>query len=515
MLSDNDVKIKFEALANKLKAELFDEVINEASSLLKKRKHQVFFNILSIAYQATGNFQKSADIMEEALRLNADNPYFLNNMGITQHKLENFLKAEECFLRGNKIAPNYINILNNLGNLKKDLNYTKEAIKFYKKSLSINSEILETHLNIAFCFQSLGNYDDSIYHLSESLKIDPKSTISDRLISTMKKYKKDDVHLNEMIVKIDKLKLNDEQLSNLHFGLGKAYEDLCDYDQSFLNYQKGNKILKKNYKFDINDEKKKFSQIKNFFQNYTKTKTSISSRKIIFIVGMPRSGTSLVEQILSSHNKVYGGGELTFLPNIINKKFLEKFKDVRINEISDIEKLISECRDLYINKINIYDNKQEYFTDKAPLNFRFIGFIKSIFPNSKIINCRRDIFDTAWSNYKNYFPSSLPFTNDLTDLSNYYNLYSNLIDFWKNDFKNDIFDIDYENLVKNPENEVEKLLKFCGLEWDINCMSHEKNSRSIKTASATQARKPIYKSAIKSSSVFKKYLVELTDNLKD
>ena len=101
----------------------------------------------------------------------------------------------------------------------KDLNYTEEAIKFYKKSLSINSEILETNLNIAFCFQSLGNYDDSIYHLSESLKIDPKSTISDRLISTMKKYKKDDVHLNEMIVKIDKLKLNDEQLSNLHFGL--------------------------------------------------------------------------------------------------------------------------------------------------------------------------------------------------------------------------------------------------------------------------------------------------------
>ena len=112
MLSDNDVKIKFEALANKLKAGLFDEVINEASSLLKKRKHQVFFNILSLAYQATGNFQKSAEIMEIALRMNADNPYFLNNMGITQHKLENFNKAEECFLRGIKIAPNYINILN-------------------------------------------------------------------------------------------------------------------------------------------------------------------------------------------------------------------------------------------------------------------------------------------------------------------------------------------------------------------------------------------------------------------
>ena len=279
MLSDNDVKIKFEALANKLKAGLFDEVINEASSLLKKRKHQVFFNILSLAYQATGNFQKSADIMEEALRMNADNPYFLNNMGITQHKLENFIKAEECFLRGIKIAPNYINILNNLGNLKKDLNYTEEAIKFYKKSLSINNSILETHLNIAFCYQSLGKYDDSIYHLSEALKIDPKSTVSDRLISTMKKYKKDDVHLNEMIVKIDKLKLNDEQLSNLHFGLGKAYEDLCDYDQSFLNYQKGNKILKKIINLILMMKKINFLKLKIFFKIILKQKLHKSQER--------------------------------------------------------------------------------------------------------------------------------------------------------------------------------------------------------------------------------------------
>jgi tetratricopeptide (TPR) repeat protein len=515
MLSDSDVKIKFEVLANKLKVGLFDEVINEASTLLKKRQHQVFFNILSLAYQATGNFQKSADIMEEALRMNANNPYFLNNMGITQHKLENFQDAEHHFLRGIKIAPNYINILNNLGNLKKDLNYTNEAIKLYKKSLSINNNILETQLNIAFCYQSLGNYNESIYHLNKALKIDPKSTVSDRLISTMKKYKKDDEHLNKMILKINKLKLNDEQLSNLYFSLGKAYEDIGDYEQSFLNYKKGNKILKKIHKFDINDVKKNFNQIKNFFHNYSKLNNPKNSKKIIFIIGMPRSGTSLIEQILSSHKDVYGGGELTFMENIVNKKFLKNFKNIQLNQIPDIDKLISECHDEYIDKVNILNNTQNFFTDKAPLNFRFIGFIKSIFPNSKIINCKRDFFDTAWSNYKNYFPSSLPFTNDLTDLSNYYMLYSDLINFWKKDFANDIFDIEYENLVKDPKNEIKRLLKFCELEWDNDCMSHEKNSRSIKTASATQARKPIYKSAINSSSVFKKYLIELSENLKN
>ena len=110
MLSDNEVKIKFDKLSNKLQAGQFTEVINETLTLLKKRQHQVFFNILSIAYQSIGEFQKSSDVMEDALRMNPNNPFFLNNMGISQHKLENFNKAEEYFNRGLKIAPNYINI---------------------------------------------------------------------------------------------------------------------------------------------------------------------------------------------------------------------------------------------------------------------------------------------------------------------------------------------------------------------------------------------------------------------
>ena len=146
------------------------------------------------------------------------------------------------------------------------------------------------------------------------------------------------------------------------------------------------------------------------------------------------------------------------------------------------------------------------------MNFRFIGFIKNFFPNSKIINCKRDTLDVIWSNYKNFFPGSLPFTNDLNDLSNYHKIYLDLMNFWKKDFDKDIYDIVYEDLVKNPKAEIEKLLKFCGLEWDENCLKHEKNSRSIKTASATQARKPIYKSAIKSSEIYKKYLSEILKN---
>ena len=124
MLSDIKIQKKIQSLTNKLNLGNFNEVIDETTVLLKKNKHQVFFNVLSLAYQSLGKFEKSEMIMDEALRLNPNNPYFLNNMGTTQHKMGNFLKAEEYFLRGLKIVPNYISILNNLGNLKKDLDQT-------------------------------------------------------------------------------------------------------------------------------------------------------------------------------------------------------------------------------------------------------------------------------------------------------------------------------------------------------------------------------------------------------
>ena len=265
--------------------------------------------------------------------------------------------------------------------------------------------------------------------------------------------------------------------------------------------------------FNINNEIDNFKKIKEFFLDTKKMNISKNSRKIIFIVGMPRSGTSLVEQILSSHSNVYGGGELVFLNKIIKKNFLDNYQNTSLKEISGFEDLISKSHDEYIGKISIFDNTKKDFTDKAPLNFKFIGFIKNIFPNSKIINCKRDPLDTLWSNFKHYFPASLPFSNNLDDLFNYYKVYINYMEFWKKDFNKDIYNIDYEKLVQYPKDQIKDLLKFCDLEWDEKCMKHEKNSRSIKTASATQARKPIYKSAIKSSELFKNYLNEISKKL--
>jgi len=301
---------------------------------------------------------------------------------------------------------------------------------------------------------------------------------------------------------------------HLHFALGKAFEDVKKYEDSFKNYNKANQYINEIIKYDILQDIKKFENIKETTKYLNEIKINKNLRQLIFIVGMPRSGTSLVEQIISSHSNVFGGGELNFLSNIIHKEILNN-KEFHTFQSSDLKNLLGAMQEEYISKISKIDSSIKTFTDKAPLNFKYIGFIKKIFPNSKIINCNRDPIDICWSNYKNFFSGTLHFSNNLNNLASFYSLYQNYIKFWKQLFTDEIYDVTYEKLVKNPKEEIKNLLNFCDLEWEESCLKHENNPKTIKTASWVQARKPIYKSAVKSSDHYKEYLGELIEKIKN
>tara|TARA_Y100000590_G_scaffold27221_1_gene30537 strand:- start:1998 stop:3545 length:1548 start_codon:yes stop_codon:yes gene_type:complete len=513
MLSGIELKEKVDKVTNKLRAGLFDEVILDVKTLLKKTKHPVLFNILSLAFQSKGEFDNSIEIMNDALQLSPRNVLHINNLAISYHKLEKFAEAEKYFLKGLELDPNYINILNNIGNLKKDLNLINEAINYYKKSLKIDNNILEIHFNLASIYQSSGEFEKSREHLKKTLEINPNFAEADRVLSLITKYDKNTEHFKIMLKKITDSKLNKNSLHHLHFGLGKCYEDIKDYENAFFHFNKGNSIKKEITNYDIQEDIKKFEKFKNIFKNHKKIKIKENKRKIIFILGMPRSGTSLTEQILSSHNNVFGGGELPFIPSIINKNFLREKNIKNFNKINNIEKKLSKSQDQYLTYASSLDNSEKSFTDKTPLNFRYIGFLVNIFPNIKIINCKRNPVDTCWSNFKNYFAGQINFSNNLEDLAKYYNQYEIIMKFWEKYFSNNIYNLNYENLVNNSETEIKNLIKFCELNWDPNCLKHYENKRMIKTVSFNQARKPIYKSAIKSSNVYEKYLDKLVKNL--
>ena len=231
---------------------------------------------------------------------------------------------------------------------------------------------------------------------------------------------------------------------------------------------------------------------------------------------MPRSGTTLVEQIIASHGDVYGAGELVYLQQVLQKNFYkdQKLDKQKIIENASYPKNIISSE--YLNHFNVYNINNNIITDKAPQNFRWLGFIKIFFPNSKIIHCYRNARDNCLSLFKNSFASSMMnWSNNSKDIANYYNLYSELMSFWKTKIPKFIFDVEYESLVKNKEDEIKKILKFCDLPWDEKCLNPEKNSKTpIKTVSVSQARQPIYKSSLNSNANFNKHLNEMFDILK-
>ena len=226
---------------------------------------------------------------------------------------------------------------------------------------------------------------------------------------------------------------------------------------------------------------------------------------------MPRSGTTLVEQLIASHSKVNGAGELEYLQSIIKNNFIDELKPNKqriIEEASYEKNLLSET---YQKLINSHNFEKNIITDKAPQNFIWIGFIKFFFSNVKIINCSRNPKDNCLSLFKNYFPSNdMLWSFDQIDIAKYYNLHLKLINFWKSKFPDSIFDANYEKIVNKPETEIKKLFSFCNLNWEPDCLNFYKNKKTpIQTVSVNQARRPIYKSSVNSNKKYEKYLTEM------
>jgi len=286
--------------------------------------------------------------------------------------------------------------------------------------------------------------------------------------------------------------------------LAKAYDDLESKDKLFEVLNEGNSLRKDELDYLISEDKDRHLIYKEIFTSNTNIfEKSLSFNKLkvrpIFIVGMPRSGTTLLEQIICSHKEVYGTGESVALILSISETVDAYLK----NNKKYSQKDIMFIRNKYLEYLTSFDTNKSIFTDKMPINFEYIGFILTAFPEAKIIHMSRDPMATCWSIYKNYFTGvGMGFSYNMEDLANYYNLYLDLMNFWKDLFPNKIYDVCYESLTVNQEEETRNLLKYCELDWDDNCLNFYKNEAAVRTTSALQVKQKIYHG---SSEVWKKY----------
>ena len=514
---NNIEKIKFQVreIQNLFLVKKYTLIVQETEKAIKENpKLSIFYNMKGLALSQMGKFNDAKLILEEGYEINPNDLAIINNLANVYKNTFNYKDAEELYKLSISKKKDYLNSYVNYGNLKRDLNKFEEAITLYKEALTYNNKIPEVYYSLAMSHQSLGDFMDAENYANKTLEIDKKITKADLLISRSRKYKFDDDHLKAMIEKLKNPDLNKLQKIDLYFALAKAYEDLGDINKSFIYLKQGNDLKRESIKFDLDFEKKKFNDIKNFFKNldFNKYKNeSFNKKKIIFIVGMPRSGTTLIEQIISAHSDVYGSGELPYLSQIINAEFIgnKTISNLKTDGIFDNAEAISVVSNKYYSYLENYEISSKYITDKAPLNFMWIGFIKILFPNAKIIHCYRNPEDNCISLYKNVFEGNLHFCYTQNELAKYYNLYSDLMKFWKSCLSDTYLDIGYEKLVTDTKNETKKMLDYCELNWDENCLNFSNNKTPIKTASVGQARNKIYSTSIKSSSKYKSYLEEL------
>ena len=488
----------------------FDELEIYLKILIKFNPKDAISNYnLSLAQEKLNKLNEAKVSLEKSISLDPNFFQAYYNLGVLLKKLRKTEESIEVFKSGLNINPNFLPLRHNLGALLIEVGKSKEAINLFNKTIEINPNYPYTYNNLGIAQKNIGDIKNSNLSFEKAIQLKPNYSEAHRHITMTKKFLwKDEQFLQMQKIYLDK-KITEKERCHICFGLAKAYKDLNDFENAFKYLNEGNKLRKKHLKYNIYQDIEHFNKLKFNCSRIPKisSQNQDSTNNIlpIFILGMPRSGTTLVEQIISSHSKVQGGGELPFIG---------KFGGCMANGLENInENKLINFRYNYLEKLKSLSNNMSIVTDKFNLNFRYIGLISKAFPEAKIIHIKRNPAAVCWSNFEQYFPNGLGYSYDLNDIIKYYHLYEELMNFWINSTSCNIYNIDYELLVKNQEKETKKLINYLEIDWESSCLSPHKNKRVVATASNTQIRERVYVNSSQKWKKFKPFLEGKLDTL--
>jgi tetratricopeptide (TPR) repeat protein len=413
-----------------------------------------------------------------------------------QNKLSKSIPAFENLI---KLDPYNFEALVSLGTIYIKLSKYHQGINLYEKSLTIKPENPRVYLSLGHALKTIGQREKSEIAYHNAIKFYPFSGEAYWSLANLKTYKFSKKEISNMKLAINKNIHPNEQIQ-MHFALAKALESNNQFEDSFNHYKEGNWLQRKQIKYNSEEYKLSIDDVITFFKSNKdifKSRANIKNDDPIFILGLPRSGSTLIEQILSSHSLIDGTQEL---PNIMAIS-----RDIKLidpnngypNNLMDIDtSSFNDFGQKYIDETRWARSSKPFFIDKMPNNFVHIGLIKLILPNAKIIDARRNPMDACFSCFKQYFAKGQHFTYDLDDIARYYKDYLRLMDFWNELFPREIFTINYEDIINNPNKKIRELLNFCNVEFENSCLDFHKSKRPVKTASSEQVRQPMYKTGL-------------------
>lgn len=491
-----------------------------ASLRLQPNQPNVWAN-LGNTYNDASQPDAAYQAYKQAVLRDPKNPQAHFHIGVICHQLHNFKEAEAAFKVVLHLNPNHVEAWRNLGVVYKVQGHSVAALKAFARALQLDASNPVLHMNVANTFKSMGKWPEAEAAYRESIRLKPDFAEAHRHLAQVHSYASGaDTHIAEMEMLFHQPGLPEQERMQLCFALAKAYDDAGVVVKSWKYLHEGNQLRRKEYIYDPDHMQRWFDAVREAYPASAIRRHEGESRledAPIFIVGMPRSGTSLVEQIIASHHQVHGAGELDELRMLVQRIWPRWHKAIYpagAENLSAHHKL--QLAGEYLRMLRQYmPAGKSRITDKMPGNFRFVGLIHELLPNAKIIHCTRDPMDTCVSIYRHYFSGSHPYAYDLRELGDYYRHYERLMRHWHTVLPEGVMmDMPYEELVADQQFHTRRLLDFCNLSWDDACLAFHETERPVHTASAMQVRQPLYTGAIGRWRNEADYLQPLLDALK-
>ncbi|HYV88532.1 MAG TPA: sulfotransferase [Candidatus Polarisedimenticolia bacterium] len=507
--------------------------------------------LLGVLYAQGRRFSDAERFLARAVALSAD-PQTLNNYGAVLVELRRLPEAIGRLQQAVRLKPDYAEAQYNLGNALRQSGQTDQAIRAFREAVALKPDYAAALQNLSESFRDTGQYREAVGSLRQAIAVQPaNAALHNNLGIALRETGQLDearkafdraialdtglVHAyyhrvragtvapgDAIITGMENLaaggaKLDAGERATLGFALAKAYDDVGECDKAFSHLLEANCEARKIIEFDEPTELREFDRLQGKFNApfiSSRAGKEASSELPIFIVGFPRSGTTLTEQILASHPAVHGAGELALLPEIIYQGGDAALhngtpEDDRIN--------LQQLGELYVERLSRLAPAAQRITDKNPGNGPLIGFVHLMLPRARIIYVSRDPLDTCVSCFAQRFaPNNSPFAYDLGELGRRYRRYAGIMNHWLETLPpGSILPVRYESLVANLEQEVRRMLDYCGLAWDERCLDFHQADRSVRTASATQVRQPLYATSIGRWRRYEKHLAPLITALGD
>jgi tetratricopeptide (TPR) repeat protein len=479
-------------------------------------RHDVH-NILGVVYVQLKRRSKAVPHFEAAVKAQPQNPVYLNNLGRLYLDLDLIELALPPLTRALSINPRLGETLWAIGEYYRDLGKAEKGLPYLDKALKIEPDNVMVKSARGESLEALGRADEAKKVFDSLLKVPRLKPISLFRLSQIGKPKTDSPLFTEAQASLESPDYSDGERSRLHSALAHLHENSGDYARAFEQFERAN--LTQNLTFDIGNYR---AWVDLLIQALTpaffakRRDVGHPSDLPVFVVGMPRSGTTLTEQIIASHPEAGGAGELGRLRRFAQRLDYQK-NPPKFGETFDAlgKKKILELADNFVDLLKFHAPGVRRVVDKMPHNFETLGFIALLFPNARVIHCRRNPADTCWSCYQNRLNSSHAYSKDLTTLGLYYREYMRLMEHWRKVLPIPIYESRYEELTSEPEASVRKLLDYVGLSWNPACLEFYKGGATVSTISRQQVRQPVYRSSVERWRRYEKQLAPLIEALGD